>query len=70
MAKVLVFRGATKKGSIKKAVDFYYNNFDCGIELFLAKCRLQSDKVTIHFYPELVVDLDEFRRKKAERKKK
>lgn len=70
MATTLVFRGANKKSSVRKAIDFYYDNFDYGIELFLARCRLQPDKVTIHFYPELNVDLDEFRRRKAERKRK
>jgi len=70
MANVLVFRGINRRSSIKKAVGFYYNNFDYGVEIFLARCRLQPDKITIHFYPNMTVDLKEFRKKKAERKKK
>lgn len=70
MMGVIKFSGRNKKESVKKAVNFYYDNYDYGIELFLAKCRVQLDGKTVYFYPNLDVDLKQFRKWKAERKRK
>lgn len=72
------FRGINKKSSIKKAISFFYDNdLESGkVEVFLAKCRIQSDGVTIHYYPFLEVDVEKFKdlkksmnKKRRERKK-
>jgi len=73
---LIKFCGKDKKESIKKAVSFYYDNYsnEINYELFFAKCRLQDDKKTVHFYPKMEIDIEKFRelKKKAgkDRKKK
>jgi hypothetical protein len=37
---------------------------------FLARCRLQPDGVTIHFYPNFQVDMKEYSKLRAKRKKR
>lgn len=67
MVKIIKFRGRNAAASKKQAMHFYYNNFESTFsrKIFLAKCRLQADGKTIHFYPDLLID-DE----KGERKNK
>jgi len=70
MLNVIKFSGHNKKESMKKAVDFYYTNFDDNnLELFLARCRLQGDKTTICFYPDMKADLEAYRKFKLKEKK-
>lgn len=66
------FKGINKKSSIKKAVSFFYDNdLENGkVEVFLAKCRVQSDGVTVHYYPSLEIDIEKFRELKRSIKKK
>lgn len=73
--QLIKFCGKDKRDSIKKAVTFYYDNCENEMELnmFLAKCRVQSDSKTVHYYPGLKVDLKkiaEIKRKKREERKK
>ncbi len=74
--ELVKFSGKDKSESVKKAIEFFYDNYSTkmGIEMFLAKCRLQDDKQTLYFYPNLEVDIKKFRefKKKAkeDRKKK
>jgi len=60
--EIIKFKGISKNSSIKKAVSFFYDNeLENGkVELFLAKCRIQKDGVTIHYYPRLKIDLNKF----------
>lgn len=69
--RLIKFCGKDKRESVKKAVSFYYDNYgdDITYEVFFAKCRLQNDKKTIHFYPEMEVDIQKFRELKEKVKK-
>ena len=69
--EIIKFVGIDKKTSIKKAVDFFYDNLDSDmkIEIFLAKCRVQKDGKTIHFYPNLEINIEKFRKMKQKYKK-
>ncbi len=51
--EIIRFVGRDKKESAKKAVSFFYDNFDNDYALgdFLAHCKTQKDGKTIHFYP-------------------
>ena len=52
------FVGSDKRDSIRKAVSYYYKHHcDRSVEEFIAKCRLQKDGITIHYYPHLKVDM-------------
>jgi len=69
MVNVIKFCGRNKIESKKKAMTFYYDNYEDELsrKVFLAKCRLQPDGKTIHFYPDLEVDMTKLG---AERKNK
>jgi hypothetical protein len=67
---IIKFGGRSKKESLKKAMAFYADNYDNEIELFLARCRVQEDGTTIHYYPYMVVDIADYRKRKRDRKKK
>jgi len=69
--RLIKFCGKDKREGVKKAVSFYYDNYgdDITYEVFFAKCRLQNDKKTIHFYPEMEVDIQKFRELKEKVKK-
>jgi len=69
--KLIKFCGKNRRESIKKAISFFYDNYDENIflEELLAKCRIQNDKKTVYFYPNLKIDLKEFRKLKKEKKK-
>lgn len=58
--QIIRFSGKTKKENIKRAIAFYYDNFNnkMTFETFLAKCRIQNDKKTVHFYPEMTIDVN------------
>ena len=72
--QLIKFCGRNKKDSVKKAMMFFYDNYESmGLEEFLAKCRVQEDNKTVHFYPDLEVDIKKFRelkKKLKDRKKK
>lgn len=70
MADIIKFCGRDRNGSKKKALDFYYDNYEGQLtrEEFLARCRVQTDGVTIHFYPNLKVDMEEYSKLRAKRK--
>ena|SRR5690242_11075138 len=61
--EVIKFVGLSKRDSIRKAVGYYHKHHLCArnIEEFLAKCRLQKDGITIHFYPKMNVDMSKYR---------
>jgi hypothetical protein len=68
---LIKFCGKDKKECIRKAFSFYYDNYDkkeMTHELFFAKCRLQDDKKTIHFYPKMDVDIKKIREIKKAKK--
>lgn len=72
---LIKFCGKDKRDSIKKALTFFYDNYDDSVkvETFLAKCRVQEDKKTIYYYPNIKVDLKKLKELKnelEERKKK
>jgi hypothetical protein len=69
---LIKFCGKDKKDSVRKAVSFFYDNFgeEMTYELFFARCRLQNDKKTVHFYPKMEVDIQKFRKLKKKRKSK
>jgi len=68
--QLIKFCGKDKRESVKKAVSFYYDNYgeEITYEMFFAKCRLQSDKKTIHFYPKMEIDIQKFREMKKAKK--
>lgn len=66
---VIKFIGRNKRESVKKAMNFYFDNLNDGWEVFLARCRVQPDGKTIHFYPNIKVDLKKYRDFKAKRRK-
>lgn len=68
---IIKFAGDSKKTSMRKAISFFHDNFadDIKIDILLAKCRLQKDGKTIHFYPDLHIDIDAFLVMKRKRKK-
>jgi len=66
---VIKFAGRDKRESVKKAMQFYYDNLDYGWELFLARCRVQPDGKTVIYYPNMKVDLEKYREFKANRRK-
>lgn len=52
--KYLIFKGKNKRDSIHKAIQFFYNSGSTlTLEEFAAKCRLQADLITVHYYPDL-----------------
>lgn len=61
--EIIRFKGTNKKSSIKKAVSFFYDNkLDNGkVELFLSKCRIQKDGITVHYYPKLKINMVKFK---------
>lgn len=73
--QLIKFCGKNKKDSVKRAISFFYDNCEenLSLEEFLAKCRLQMDKKTVYFYPEMEIDIEKFRelkRKQRDRNKK
>jgi hypothetical protein len=68
---LIKFCGKDKRESVKKAVSFYYDNFGDEItyELFFARCRLQDDRKTVHFYPGMEVDIQKHRELKKKSRK-
>ena len=72
--QLIKFCGINKRDNVKKAMMFFYDNYESmELEEFLAKCRIQEDKKTVHFYPDLEVDIKKFRelkKKLKDRKKK
>lgn len=64
------FTGRSKKDAIKKAVDFFYANLDDDLEMFLARCRVQNDGITIKFYPDMEVDIKKYREFKRSRRRR
>lgn len=70
MMNVIRFCGRNKRESVKKAMDFYFDNGgEKSLEVFLAKCRVQEDGITVNYYPNMKVDLDKYREFKATRRK-
>lgn len=70
MMNVIRFCGRNKRESVKKAMDFYFDNSgEKSLEVFLAKCRVQEDGITVNYYPNMKVDLDKYREFKATRRK-
>jgi hypothetical protein len=69
---IIKFCGKNKTNSVKKAVSFFYDNYEdiMKLEIFLAKCRVQGDKKTIYFYPDMNIDLKKFKELKKKQKKK
>jgi hypothetical protein len=68
---IIKFCGRTKKDALKKAMGFFSDNCDDGeIENFLARCRVQEDGTTIHYYPHMAVNIDDYRKRKRDKKKK
>lgn len=67
--QIVKFTGNTKRLSLKRAVSFFYDNLEDSMKLdvFLAKCRLQKDGKTIHYYPGLSVKSDNNKSKKNEK---
>ena len=59
---IIKFVGVDKRDSIKKAVD-YYRRHHCerNMEEFIAKCRLQKDGITVHYYPNRQIDMFKYR---------
>lgn len=46
------FTGRNKKDSMKKAIIFFYDNFNnMAFEDFLARCRYDIESKTVYFYP-------------------
>lgn len=68
--QLVKFCGKNKRDSVKKAMSFFYDNYESIIVLeeFLAKCRLQEDKKTVYFYPDLKIDIKKFREFKMKQK--
>lgn len=69
------FCGKNKRDSVRRAIAFFYDNLheEMQLDIFLAKCRVQKDGKTVHFYPALGVDLKklaELKRKKREERKR
>lgn len=69
------FCGKDKRDSVRKAIAFFYDNLneEMRLDIFLAKCRVQGDGKTIHFYQTLEVDmkkLAELRYKRREERKR
>ena len=64
---IIKFTGKDKKDGVKKAVAFFYDNLEKqeSLEVFLAKCRIQSDGKSIYFYPYLIIDINKFRKEKT-----
>ena len=58
MAQYFVkFVGKSKRDVVMKAIDYYYDNkCEEKYAVFLAKCRIQPDHKTIHYYPYLKVE--------------
>lgn len=65
--EIIKFSGKNKKESIRKAISFFYDNFNDNepVKIFLAKCRLQKDGITVHFYPNLILEKDKLTKKKS-----
>lgn len=72
MFEKIKFVGKEKNEGVKKAIAFFYDNLDkeATLEEFLAKCRYSATEKTVYFYPNMKVDLEEFRKHKRERKSK
>jgi len=74
MIDIIKFSGKDKRESIRRATTFYYDNLDGvgnnTLELFLARCRVQSDKTTIYYYPNMKIDLKRHRELKKRKKDK
>lgn len=65
---VIKFCGKDKRSSVKKAISFFYDNFeDENLQVFLAKCRVQKDGKTIFYYPDWSIDLDKIKKLKKEK---
>lgn len=59
---IIKFVGTNKADSILKALKYYHSHLQEGglnVEDFLAKCRIQKDNLTIHYYPDLEIKLYE-----------
>lgn len=71
MMDIIRFNGRNKRESVKKAIDFHTDNNNGGdsLEMFLAKCRVQEDGITVNYYPNMKVDLDKYREFKAQRRR-
>lgn len=69
--ELIKFCGKDKKDSLKKAVSFFYDNYHekFSRHVFFAKCRLQNDGKTIHFYPNMTVVSEKLDKIKKEVKK-
>lgn len=64
---VIKFSGKDKTACVRRAVDFFHDNFseddEYTLEMFLAKCRFQKDGQKVHFYPYLDISVDKLRKK-------
>ena len=69
--QIIKFTGKDRIDGTKRAVAFFYDNYvdQMKLDIFLAKCRVQSDGATIHFYPNLEIDLEEVAKRKRQKRK-
>jgi len=54
----IAFSGKNKRICLKKAISFFYDNFEERgetINTFLAKCRISQSGKMIYFYPHLPI---------------
>lgn len=66
--RVIKFKGISKTSSVKKAISFFYDNFDDDEDLkdLLNRCRLQKDGTTVHYYHEGIIgSIDETKKANA-----
>lgn len=56
MVHFVKFAGKDKRDAILKAIDYFYDTkCDKKYSVFLAKCRIQNDHKTVHYYPDMKI---------------
>ena len=58
MVVFIKFVGKNKREVVMKAIDYFYSTrCEKKYSIFLAKCRLQKDHKTVHYYPRMELEI-------------